>query len=58
MSQEFGDNILDLVKQKRFYCYESMGGFEKFKEELSSKEKFHNSLTGRKITGAKNMIML
>ena len=57
MSQEFDDNVLDRVKQKRFYCYGYMGDFEKFKEELTSKEKFRNSLTGRKITGVKNMIM-
>ena len=49
MSQEFDNNILDLVKQKGFYSYEYMNNFEKFKEELSSKEKFYSSLTGRKI---------
>ena len=38
MSQEFDDNVLDRVKQKIFYCYEYMGDFEKFKEELTSKE--------------------
>ena len=27
-----------------------MRGFEKFKEELPSKEKFHSSLTGKKIS--------
>ena len=27
-----------------------MSNFEKFKEKLSSKEKFYSSLTGRKIT--------
>ena len=40
LSQEFDDNVLDLVKQKRFYHYEHMSNFEKFKEELPSKEKF------------------
>ena len=48
MSQEFGSNILNLVKQKLFYPYESMSDFEKFKEELPSKEKFYSSLTGKK----------
>ena len=39
MSQEFDNNILDLVKQKGFYPYEYMSNFEKFKEQLPSKEK-------------------
>ena len=33
-----------------------MSNFEKFKEELPSKEKFYSSLTDRKIS-AKNMNM-
>ena len=37
LNQEF-DNVLDLVKQKGFYLYEYMSYFEKFKEELPSKE--------------------
>ena len=45
LSQEFNNNILDLVKQKRFYPYEYMT-----KEELLSKEKFYSSLTDRKIS--------
>ena len=28
-----------------------MSNFEKFKEELPSKERFHSSLTGKKISG-------
>ena len=32
-SQEFDNNILDLVKQKGFYPYEYMSNFEKLKEE-------------------------
>ena len=51
MSQEFDNNVLDLVKQKGFYRYEYMSVFEKFKEELSGKENFHSSLTDRKING-------
>ena len=37
LSQEFGNNILDLLKQKGFYPYEYVRDFEKFKEELPSK---------------------
>ena len=50
MSQEFDNNILDLLKQKGFYPYEHMSDFEKFEEELLKKEKFYSSLTNRKIT--------
>ena len=50
LSQEFGDNLLDLVKQKAFYPYEYMGNFEKFKEQLPSKEKFYSSLTDKRIS--------
>ena len=38
LSQEFDSKVLDLVKQKGFYPYEYMNGFETFKEELLSKE--------------------
>ena len=41
LSQEFDNNVLeDLVKQKGFYLYGYMSDFEKFKEELPSREKF------------------
>ena len=50
MSQEFDKNRLDLVKQKGFYPYEYMTHFEKFKEKLTSKEKFYSSLTGKRIS--------
>ena len=50
MNQEFGNNVLDLVKQKGFYSYQYMNDFEKFKEELPSKEKFWNSVTDKKIS--------
>ena len=50
MSQEFGNNVLDLVKQKVFYRHEYMSYFEKFTEELPSKEKFYSSFTDRKIS--------
>ena len=49
MSQEFDNNVLDLVTQKGFYPYEHMSHFEKFKESLFSKEKFCSSLTDIKI---------
>ena len=49
LSQEFDNNVLDLVKQKGFYPYEYMSDFEKFKEELPKKENFYSSLTGKKI---------
>ena len=48
MCQEFDNNVLDLVKQKGFYPYEYIRDFEKFKEDLVSKENFYSSLTGRK----------
>ena len=51
LSQESDNNVLDLVKQKRFYPYDDMSDFEKSKEELPSKEKFYSSLTGRRISG-------
>ena len=37
---EFYDKLVDLVKQKRFYPYEYMSDFQKFKEKLPSKENF------------------
>ena len=42
LSQEFDNKILDLVKHERFYPYEYMSDFEKFKEGLPSKEKFYS----------------
>ena len=50
MSQEFDSNVLDLVKQKGFYSYEYMNDFKRFKDELSSKEKFYCSLMGKEIS--------
>ena len=49
MSREFDSDALDLVKSKRFYLYEYMSSFEKFKEGLPSKEKFYSLLTGKKL---------
>ena len=48
LSQEFDNNVLDLVKQKGFYPYEYMTVFEKFKEQLPRKENFYSFLTGKK----------
>ena len=50
MSQEYDNNVFDIVKQKRFYPYEYMSSFEKFKEKLPGKKKFYSSLTGKKIS--------
>ena len=50
MSQEFGNNVLDLVKQKGFYLHEYLSDFEKFTEKLPRKEKLYSSLTDRKIS--------
>ena len=49
LSQEFDNNVLDLVKQKGFYPYEYISDFEKFKEEIPSKRKFHILLIDRNI---------
>ena len=57
LSQEVDIKILDLVKQKGFYPYGYMSDFEKFQEELRSKEKFYSSLTDKKIV-IKSMNML
>ena len=50
LNQEFDNKILDLVKQKQFYPYENMSDFEKFKEQLPSKQKLYSSLAGKKIS--------
>ena len=51
MSQECDNNVLDPVKQSGFYSYEYMSDFEKFNEQLPSKEKFYSLLTGSKNSG-------
>ena len=43
MIQELDNNVLDLFKQRGFYPYKYMSNFEKFKEELPSKETFYTS---------------
>ena len=49
MSKGFVYNVLDLAKQERFYPYEYMSDFEKFKEQLPSKENFCCSLTVKSL---------
>ena len=49
LSNEFDNNVLDLVKQKEFYPYEDMSNFEKFKEESPSKETFYSLLKSKKL---------
>ena len=48
LGQEFDNNVLDLVKQKGCYPYEYVRDFEKFKEQLPSKEKFNSLLASKK----------
>ena len=48
LSQEFNNNVLDWDKQKGFNPNEYMSDFEKYKEELTRKENFYSSLTGKK----------
>ena len=40
LSQEFNANVLDLLKKRGFFFYNYWDSFEKFKEGLSSKDKF------------------
>ena len=47
MIQEFDSKVLYLIKQKKVHPYEYMSGFERCKEELSSKRKFSSSLMGK-----------
>ena len=54
MSQEFDNNVLDLVKHKGFYPYEYMSDFGKFKEKLPSIKKFYSLLQVNKLM-TKNM---
>ena len=51
LSQKFANNVLDVVKQKSFYPYDYISYLEKFKEQLPSKDKFYNSLAGKKDSG-------
>ena len=53
LRQEFDNSVLDLMKQKIFYPHNYVRDFEKFKEELPSKEKFYSSLTSTNIIDKK-----
>ena len=53
LSQDFDNNVLDLFKQKGFYSYEYMTTFEKFKDQLLSKEKFNSLFACKKISDKK-----
>ena len=45
MSQEFDNNVLDLVTQKGLYPYEYVSDFKKFKEEKKINDKeYENGL--------------
>ena len=50
--------ILDLVKQKRFYPYEYISYFKKYKERLSNEEKFYSLLIDKKKLVIKSMRMI
>ena len=39
-----------MLSRKGFYAYEYMSDFKKFKEQLTSKEKFYSLLTGKKTS--------
>ena len=59
LCQEFDNNVSDIVNQKRFYPYEYMSDFQKFREELPGKERFYSSLTDRKISDKEyNMFLM
>ena len=58
LSQEFDNNVLDLVKQKGFYPYEYVSNFEKVKEQIPSKEKFYSLLTGKNISSKEGQNVL
>ena len=54
MSQEFDNNVLDLVKEKDFIIMNIWPILKKLKilkKELPSKEKFYSSFTDRIISG-------
>ena len=50
LSQEFDNNVFDLVKQKGFYSQVYSYSKVKKKKKIPSKEGFYSSLTGRKVT--------
>ena len=48
--QEFKANVLYLLKKKGFFSYHYWDSFEKLKEGLPSKDKFHNTLINHGIS--------
>ena len=58
-SQGFDNNVLVLVKQKRFYPYEYMSDFEKFKEKLVRKNFIVSQLIEKLVArNINNLLML
>ena len=57
LSQEFDSKVLDLAKQKVFHPDEYMSDFEKFKEELTSKENFYSFLIGKKLVIKSELVL-
>ena len=57
-SQEFDNNVLVLVKQKRFYPYEYMSDFEKFKEELVRKSFIVSQLIEKLVARNINKLLM
>ena len=49
MSQEYDDELLDLVKQKKIYPYEYISDFERFEGGFPSINKFYSSFTGKNL---------
>ena len=47
-SQEFDNNVIDLVKHKWLYPCEYLHDLEKFNKALPSKKQFRSSSTGKK----------
>ena len=56
MSQEFDNNVLDLVKKNEFDPYEYITNFKKSKEIYQAKKSFIICEQVKKL-GTKNMIM-
>ena len=50
MSQEFDNELLDLVKQIGTYVHEDRRNFEKVNETLAIKNEFYGSLRGKVIS--------
>ena len=42
-------NVLDLLKKRWFFSYDYWDSFQKFKEGLATRDKFHNTMANRTI---------